>query len=87
MTLSDKHYALIKSLDNRTCLCSFVNTHRHPYAPMFYSDTFRSYWILNALEFNPPARIVDVEILETDSQIIITTCNAGSIIVTYIFTR
>ena len=34
MTLSDKHRELIKSLEGRTCLCSFIETNR-PCAPEF----------------------------------------------------
>lgn len=88
MTLSDTHRSLIESLENRTCLCSCMGTYR-PCAPEFESCTFHSSWILLPLEWDFGARIVDVKILETDSQIIITTCNddLDATIMTYIFTR
>lgn len=88
MTLSDTHRELIESLEGRTCLCSSMSTYR-PCAPEFESSTFHSSWILLPLEWSGSARIVDVRILETDSQIVITTCDDDSdaTITTYIFTR
>lgn len=88
MTLSDTHYALIESLEGRTCLCSFLSTYR-PCAPEFQSRIFQSSWVLTPLEWSGPGRIVDVQVYETDSQIVITTCNDDSdaAIETYIFTR
>jgi hypothetical protein len=86
MTLSDTHYALIESLEGRTCLCSSMSTYR-PCAPRFEAQTFRSSWILLPLEWSGSARIVDVQVVETDSQIVITTCDDDSdaTITTYIF--
>ena len=88
MTLSDTHLALIKSLEGHTCLCSSLSTYR-PCAPQFEAQTFRSSWILTPLEWSGSARIVDVQVYETDSQIVITTCNDDSdaAVETYIFTR
>lgn len=88
MTLSDTHRELIESLEGHTCICSALDTYR-PRAPEFESCTFHSSWILLPLEWSGSARIVDVRILETDSQIVITTCNDDSeaTIWTYIFTR
>ena len=88
MTLSDTHYELIESLEGRTCLCSSMSTYR-PCAPRFEAQTFRSSWILAPLEWSGSARIEDVQVHETDTQIVITTCNDDSdaTIETYIFTR
>lgn len=88
MTLSDTHRELIESLEGRTCLCSSLSSYR-PCAPKFESSTFHSSWILLPLEWSGSGQIVDVQILETDSQIVITTCNDDSdaAIETYIFTR
>ena len=88
MTLSDTYRELIGSLEGHACLCSSLSTYR-PRAPRFEAQTFRSSWILDPLEWSGSARIVDVRILETDSQIVITTCNDDSdaTIETYIFTR
>lgn len=88
MILSDTHYALIESLEGRTCLCSSMSTYR-PCAPEFESCTFHSSWILLPLEWSGSARIVDLQVYETDSQIVITTCDDDSdaTITTYIFTR
>lgn len=88
MTLSDTHYALIESLEGRTCLASTMSTYR-PCAPRFDAQTFRSQWILAPLEWSGSGRIVDVQVYETDSQIVITTCDDDSdaTIETYIFTR
>lgn len=88
MILSDTHRELIESLEGRTCLCSILGTY-HPCAPRFEVQTFYSSWILDSLEWSGGARIVDVQVQETDSQIVITTCNAypGATIWTYIFTR
>ena len=86
MTLSDTQYALIESLEGRACLCSAMSTYR-PCAPRFEAHTFRSCWILSALEWSGPARIIDVQVYEGVSQIVITTCNDDSdaTIETYIF--
>lgn len=88
MTLSDTHYALIESLEGRTCLCSSMSTYR-PCAPRFEARPFHSSWILLPLEWSGSARIVDVQVCETDTQIVITTCNDDSdaTIETYIFTK
>lgn len=88
MTLSETHYALIESLEGRTCLCSSMSTYR-PCAPRFEAQTFRSQWILAPLEWSGSARIVDIQVQETDTQIVITTCDDDSdaTITTYIFTR
>lgn len=88
MTLSDTHYELIESLEGRTCLTSTMSTYR-PCAPQFEAQTFHSSWILLPLEWSGSARIVDVQVYETDSQIVITTCDDDSdaTITTYIFTR
>lgn len=88
MTLSDTHRELIESLEDRTCLCSTLSTYR-PCAPQFEAQTFRSDWILAPLEWSGCGRIVDVQVHETESQIVITTCNDDSdaTIETYIFTR
>lgn len=88
MTLSDTHRTLIESLEGHTCLCSFLSTYR-PCAPRFEAQTFHSSWILLPLEWSGSARIVDLQVYETDSQIVITTCNDDSdaTITTYIFTR
>lgn len=88
MTLSDTHRELIESLDGHTCLTSSLSTYR-PCAPRFEAQTFHSQWILAALEWEGSARIVDVQVHETDTQIVITTCDDDSdaTIETYIFTR
>ena len=88
MTLSDTHRELIESLEGRTCLTSTLSTYR-PCAPRFVVQTFRSQWILAPLEWEGSARIVDVQVHETDTQIVITTCDDDSdtTIETYIFTR
>lgn len=88
MTLSDTHRALIESLEGHTCLTSTMSTYR-PCAPQFEAQTFHSSWILLPLEWSGSARIVDVQAVETDSQIVITTCDDDSdaTITTYIFTR
>jgi hypothetical protein len=88
MTLSDTHRELIESLEGRTCLCSVLDTYR-PRAPRFEAQTFHSSWILLPLEWSGSARIIDVQVQETDSQIVITTCNddSGATIWTYIFSR
>lgn len=88
MTLSDTHRELIESLEGHTCLCSTVSTYR-PCAPQFETETFRSSWILLPLEWTGTGRIIDVQILETDSQVIITTCedDSDAAIATYIFNR
>ena len=88
MTLSDTHSALIESLEGRTCLTSILSTYR-PCAPRFEPQTFCSNWILMRLEWSGSGRIVDVQVHETDTQIVITTCNDDSdaFIETYIFTR
>lgn len=88
MTLSETHRELIESLEGRTCLCSAMSTYR-PCAPRFESQTFHSSWILLPLEWSGSARIVDVQVVQTDSQIVITTCNDDSdaTIESYIFTR
>ena len=88
MTLSDTHRALIESLEGHTCLTSSMSTYR-PCAPQFEAQTFHSSWILLPLEWSGSARIVDLQVYETDSQIVITTCDDDSdaTITTYIFTR
>lgn len=88
MTLSDTHHELIESLEGRACICSTLSTYR-PCAPQFEARTFRSAWILDPLEWTGSARIVDVQVHETASQIVITTCNDDSdaVIETYIFSR
>ena len=88
MTLSDTHRALIESLEGHTCLSSTMSTYR-PCAPQFEAQTFHSSWILLPLEWSGSARIVDLQVYETDSQIVITTCDDDSdaTITTYIFTR
>ena len=88
MTLSDTHRELIESLDGHTCLCSSLSTYR-PCAPRFEPQTFCSNWILMRLEWSGSGRIVDVQVHETDTQIVITTCDDDSdaTIETYIFTR
>lgn len=88
MTLSDAHYELIESLDGHTCLTSTLSTYR-PCAPRFEVQTFMSNWILMRLEWTGCGRIVDVQVQETDTQIVITTCDDDSdaTIETYIFTR
>jgi hypothetical protein len=88
MTLSDTHRALIESLEGHTCLCSSISTYR-PRAPRFEVQTFHSLWLLGPLEWTGSGRIVDVQVYETDTQIIITTCDDDSdaTIETYIFTR
>ena len=88
MTLSDTHYELIESLEGRTCLCSTLSTYR-PRAPRFEAQTFHSSWILTPLEWVGSGRIIDVQVHETDTQIVITTCNddSNATIDTYIFTR
>lgn len=88
MTLSDTHRALIESLEGHTCLTSTMSTYR-PCAPQFEAQTFHSSWILLPLEWSGSARIVDLQVYETDSQIVITTCDDDSdaTITTYIFTR
>lgn len=88
MTLSDTHYALIESLEGRTCLTSTMSTYR-PCAPRFDAQTFHCSWILTPLEWTGSGRIVDVQVYETDTQIVITTCNDDSdaTIETYIFTH
>lgn len=86
MTLSDTHRELIESLEGHTCLCSSLSTYR-PCAPQFVAQRFRSQWILAPLEWSGSGRIVDVQVTEIDSQIVITTCNDDSdaTIETYIF--
>ena len=88
MTLSDIHRELIESLEGRTCLCSSLSTYR-PCAPQFETQTFRSQWILAALEWSGSARIVEVQVHVTDTQIVITTCNddTDATIESYIFSR
>lgn len=88
MTLSDTHRALIESLEGHTCLTSTMSTYR-PCAPRFEPQTFCSNWILMRLEWSGSGRIVDVQVQETDTQIVITTCDDDSdaTIETYIFTR
>ena len=88
MTLSETHRELIESLEGHSCLCSTLSTYR-PCAPRFEAQTFRGDWILAPLEWTGSARIVDVQVQETDTQIVITTCNNDSdaTIETYIFTR
>lgn len=88
MTLSDTHRALIESLEGHTCLTSTMSTYR-PCAPQFEAQTFHSSWILLPLEWSGSARIVDLQVHETDSQIVITTCDDDSdaTITTYIFAR
>lgn len=88
MTLSDTHRSLIESLDGHTCLTSTMSTYR-PCAPQFTAQTFHGQWILAALEWSGSGRIVDVQVYETDTQIVITTCDDDSdaTIATYIFTR
>lgn len=88
MTLSDTHRELIESLEGHTCLTSTMSTYR-PCAPQFEAQTFHSQRILAALEWTGCGRIVDVQVYETDSQIVITTCDDDSdaTITTYIFTR
>ena len=70
MTLSDTHRTLIKSLEGHTCLASTMSTYR-PCAPQFIAQRFRSQWILAPLEWTGPGRIVDVQVTEIDTQIII----------------
>ena len=89
MTLSETHRELIESLEGRPYLCSVVTTYR-PCAPQFEAQVgFRSDWILAPLEWSGPGRIIDVKVYETDSQIVITTCNDDydATIETYIFSR
>lgn len=88
MILSDTHRELIESLEGHTCLCSSLSSYR-PCALKFENCTFHSSWILLPLEWSGSARIIDVQVLETDSQIIISTCNDDSdaTMETYIFTR
>ena len=88
MTLSDTHRELIESLEGHTCLTSTMSTYR-PCAPQFEAQTFHSSWILLPLEWSGSARIVDLQVYETDSQIVITTCDDDSdaTITTYIFSR
>ena len=88
MTLSDTHRELIESLEGHTCLASTLSTYR-PCAPRFEAQTFHSSWILAYLELPNSGRIVDVQVYETDTQIVITTCNddADATIETYIFIR
>lgn len=88
MTLSDTHRELIESLEGHTCLCSYMSSYR-PRAPRFETETFLSSWILSPLEWSSSGRIVDVQVHESDSQIVITTCNDDSdaTIWIYIFTR
>lgn len=88
MVLSDTHRKLIEFLDGQTCLCSSLSTYR-PCAPKFESCAFNSSWILLPLEWGGSGRIIDVQIVETNSQIVITTCNDDSdaTIETYIFIR
>ena len=88
MTLSDTHRELIGSLEGHSCLYSSLSVYR-PRAPRFEAQTFRSSWVLDPLEWSGSARIMDVQVQETDSQIVITTCNDDSdaTIETYIFTR
>lgn len=88
MILSDTHRELIESLEDHTCLCSSLSSYR-PCAPRFVAQRFRGQWILAPLEWSGSGRIVDVQVLEIDSQIVITTCNDDSdaTIETYIFTR
>ena len=88
MILSDTHRALIESLEGHTCLASTMSTYR-PCAPRFVAQRFRSQWILAPLEWSGSGRIVDVQVTEIDSQIVITTCNDDSdaAIETYIFSR
>lgn len=88
MILSDTHRELIKSLEGRTCLCSSLSIYR-PCAPQFKAQPFRSQWILAPLEWDGSGQIVDIQVQESDSQIVITTCNNDSdaTIETYIFMR
>ena len=88
MTLSDTHRALIESLEGHTCLTSTMSTYR-PCAPQFEAQTFHSSWILLPLEWSGSARIVDLQVYETDYPIVFTTCDGDSdaTITTYIFTR
>lgn len=88
MILSDTHRKLIESLEGHSCLYSSMSTYR-PCAPEFYSQLFNPNWILMGLEWFGSGRIVDVQVYETDTQIVITTCNdvSDATIETYIFTR
>lgn len=88
MTLSDAHHNLIESLDGQTCLNSCLTSYR-PGAPEFSSITFHSSSILDKLEWPTSARICDVKVLETDTNIVITTCDEhyDATIETFIFTK
>ena len=88
MTLSDTHRDLIQSLDGRSCLASTISTYR-PHAPEFAETTFISNWIFMLMEWSTSGRLAEVRVLETDTQIIITTCDEGTdaTIETYIFTK
>ena len=88
MILSETHRELIESLGGHPCLCSSLSTYR-PCAPEFEAQLFNPSWALAPLEWTGSGRIIQVRVVETETQVILTTCNDDSdaTIETYIINR